>query len=145
MKPQWVSVLLPLALPFLFTLGCTKSNDGVPPPAEKVEKAGSSATPSGCLSGLSSALAIAIRDLHVRTSCTRNGESGKFNWSYIYRSALTEGETYDTVEKCIDGLATHMNDHIPYLEISLTERCAKKIKMYNGERVVWAFEYGTQK
>jgi len=134
-----------LALPFLFTLGCTKSNDGVPPPAEKVEKAGSAATPAGCLAGLSSSLAMAIRDLHVRSQCVRGSDSGKYNWSYFYREELNEGDGYDTVEKCLDGLATHLNDHIPYLQISLTERCGKKIKMFNGERLVWAFEYGSNK
>jgi hypothetical protein len=135
-------VSAPLALLFLLPLGCTKTNDGSPPPAEKVEKAGNSVTAAGCISGMSGALSLAVHDLHMRTLCSRDSETGKFNWSYMYRESMHEGSSYDTFEKCVDQLATHLNDHIPYLEISLTERCAKTVKIFNNDRVVWAFEYG---
>ena len=84
---------------------------------------------------------MAIHDLHFRKNCSRDSETGKFNWSYIRGEDMNEGDPVDTFEKCADNLATHLNDHVPYLEISLTERCGKRVKMFNGDKVVWAFDY----
>jgi hypothetical protein len=140
MKPSWASVVVPLALPLLFLTGCLETSDA-PPAGDLVQKAGSSTTPIGCLSGLTGALSMAVRDLHFRRNCSRDAETGKFNWAYIHGDKLQEGDPVDTVEKCIDRLATALNDNIPYLEISLNERCSKRVKMFNGEKLVWAFDY----
>jgi len=134
MRISWASVLLPLAL------GCTPSSDQAPS-GDLVQKAGSSTTASGCLAGMVGALALAVRDLHFRGNCIKNSETGQFSWTYIHKDQVYTGDEKDTVEKCIDNLATHLNDHVPFLEISLTERCGKRVKMFNGEKLVWAFDY----
>src|SRR5579859_442639 len=139
MRPSWASVRFSLALLFVFSIGCTQTE--APPQGDLVQKAGSSVTAAGCLSGMTSALALAVHDLHFRKTCLRDPETGKFTWSYIHGDQLNEGDTVDTVEKCIDSLSTHLNDHVPYLEISLNERCGKRVKMFNGEKLVWAFDY----
>jgi hypothetical protein len=90
---------------------------------------------------MTSALAMIVRDLHFRRNCSRDPESGLFNWSYIRGAQLNEGTPVDTIEKCIDRLATHLNDNVPYLEIGLNERCGKKVKMFNGDKLMWAFDY----
>jgi hypothetical protein len=90
---------------------------------------------------MTNALSMAVHDLHFRRICARDPESGLFAWSYIKGDQLNEGGGFDTPENCVDKMATHLNDHIPYLEISLTERCSKHVKMFNGEKVVWAFDY----
>src|SRR5262245_19455758 len=134
MKTGRTATFLLLAL-----MGCTQSSEP-PPQGELVQKVGSSVTPAGCLSGMVSALAMAVRDLHFRGNCIKDSESDEYKWTYIYKEKLESGSA-STVEKCADGLATHLNDHIPYLEISLIERCGKRVKMFNGEKLIWAFDY----
>src|ERR1051326_5924337 len=127
----------------LLALLCACDDSSEPPPStETISKAGSSVTNVGCLQGMMSALSMAVRDLHFRTHCART-EDGQYAWSYMFREKFYSNEDSPaaTVDKCIDELATHLNDHIPYMEISLTERCGKRVKMFNGDRLVWAFDY----
>jgi hypothetical protein len=129
-------------LALLALLGACDSTSDPGPAGEPISKAGSSVTNVGCLAGMANAMSMVVHELHFRTHCSRN-DDGKFVWAYMFKEKYNTNEESpaDTVEKCIDELATHLNDHIPYMEISLTERCAKRVKMFNGDRLVWAFDY----
>src|SRR4051812_9207917 len=84
-------------------MGCTKRS--IEPRGEVIQKAGSSNTPGSCVSSMVNSLTLVVRNLHVRKTCQRHGETQQFEWSYVFRDDSFSGEA-GSIERCIDGLAT---------------------------------------
>jgi hypothetical protein len=121
--------------------GCESDYEGPRPDA--IQKAGSGSSATACASSMANALTLVVTGLHFRSPCLRNADGAGFVWSYIFKEKMSSNadSPSESVEKCIDEMVTYMNDHVADLDIGLNERCNKKVKMFNGEKLVWAFEY----
>ncbi len=127
-----------MAVLSLFGSACT--NKPVEPRGHPVGKAGSATTPQGCLGSLVNSVTMTVRDMHFRSACQRDSNSGVYIWAFVFRGEVYTGSQSE-YEKCIDRLATALNDNVPHMDIGFNERCTKKVKIQATERYMWAYEY----